>query len=171
MPVVQQDINNFFFQQDYRKDCWLTLQQKNCKHRLIRPLPTTSGTRTLLNFRLKFNRFFFIFAEISRWNFARMLICLIVCDALSENKLGTYGIFTYEIKFLTLSWRRALPYRNRSIGLHSKSMNWFLYERDHRHERVKLNQNINTLWTQDTNWGYIRRSEDNLTFYQCLMCV
>ena len=29
-----------------------------------------------------------------------------------------------------------LPYRNRSIDLQSKSMDWFLYDRDLRHERV-----------------------------------
>ena len=36
---------------------------------------------------------------------------------------------------LTLSWRRSLSYRNQSIDLQSKSMNWFLYDRDLRHER------------------------------------
>ena len=30
-----------------------------------------------------------------------------------------------------------LSYRNLSIDLQSKSMDWFLYDRDHRHERVK----------------------------------
>ena len=38
---------------------------------------------------------------------------------------------------LTLPWRRSLSYRNQSINLQIKSMNWFLYDRDHRHERVK----------------------------------
>ena len=37
---------------------------------------------------------------------------------------------------LTLSWRRSLSYRNQSIYLHSKSVKWFLHDRDHRHERV-----------------------------------
>ena len=31
-----------------------------------------------------------------------------------------------------------LSYRNQSIGLQSKSENWFLYDRGLRHERVKL---------------------------------
>ena len=39
---------------------------------------------------------------------------------------------------LTLSWRRSLSYRNQSIYLHSKSVKWFLHDRDHRHERVIL---------------------------------
>ena len=34
---------------------------------------------------------------------------------------------------LTLSWRRPLSYRNQSIDL-SKSMDWFLYDRNLRHE-------------------------------------
>ena len=37
---------------------------------------------------------------------------------------------------LTLSWRRPLSYRNQSIDSESKSMDWFLYDKDLRHERV-----------------------------------
>ena len=44
----------------------------------------------------------------------------------------------------TLSWRRALSYRNQSINLLCKSMNWFLYDRDLRHEGVKVNELV--LW-------------------------
>ena len=39
---------------------------------------------------------------------------------------------------LTLSWRRPLSYRNQSIDLLDKSMDWFLYDNGVRHERVKL---------------------------------
>ena len=38
---------------------------------------------------------------------------------------------------LPLSWRRLLSYRNQSIDLQSKSMDWFLYDNGLRHERVK----------------------------------
>ena len=31
---------------------------------------------------------------------------------------------------------RSLSYRNRSIDLLSKSMDWFLYDRDFRHEKI-----------------------------------
>ena len=51
------------------------------------------------------------------------------------------GRFAQEICFLrelTLSWRRPLSYRNQSIDLQSKSMDWFLYDNDFRHERVKV---------------------------------
>ena len=39
---------------------------------------------------------------------------------------------------LTLSWWRPLSYRNQSIDLQSKSMDWFLYDNGLRHERVKI---------------------------------
>ena len=38
---------------------------------------------------------------------------------------------------LTLSWRRPLSYRNQSIDLQSKSLDWFLHDNGLRHERVK----------------------------------
>ena len=41
-------------------------------------------------------------------------------------------------EILTLSWRRSLSHRNQSIDLLRKSMDWFLYDRDLRHERVKV---------------------------------
>ena len=39
-------------------------------------------------------------------------------------------------KVLTLSWWRPLSYRNHSIDLRSKSMDWFLYDNGLHHERV-----------------------------------
>ena len=38
---------------------------------------------------------------------------------------------------LYLSWRRPISYRNQSIDLLRKSMDWFLYDIGLRHERVK----------------------------------
>ena len=38
---------------------------------------------------------------------------------------------------LTLAWRGSPSYRNQSTDLQSKSLEWFLYDRDLRHERVK----------------------------------
>ena len=37
---------------------------------------------------------------------------------------------------LTFSWRRPISYRNPSIDVHRKSMDWFLYDIGLRHERV-----------------------------------
>ena len=39
--------------------------------------------------------------------------------------------------YLTLSWLRPLSYRNQSIDLLRKSMDWFLYDNGLRQERVK----------------------------------
>ena len=39
--------------------------------------------------------------------------------------------------YLTLSWWRPISYRNQSIDLWSKSMDWFLYDNSLRHESVK----------------------------------
>ena len=44
---------------------------------------------------------------------------------------------------LILSWWRSLSYRNQSIDLQTKSMDWFLYDRDLRHERVKVGVLLN----------------------------
>ena len=43
---------------------------------------------------------------------------------------------------LTLSWRRPLSYRNQSIDLLHKLMDWFLYYNCLRHERIKLSDSI-----------------------------
>ena len=50
--------------------------------------------------------------------------------------------------------KRPLSYRNQSIDLHSKSMDWFLYDRDLRHERVDelrlpLWDKVKRLFTRD----------------------
>ena len=37
----------------------------------------------------------------------------------------------------THSWWGSLSYRNKPTDLHSESLDWFLYDRDPRHERVK----------------------------------
>ena len=38
---------------------------------------------------------------------------------------------------LTLSWRGLLSYRNQSIDLQNKLMDWFLYDNGPPNERVK----------------------------------
>ena len=38
--------------------------------------------------------------------------------------------------FLNLSWRRSLLCRNQSIDLQSKPMDWLLYDKNLRHERI-----------------------------------
>ena len=62
---------------------------------------------------------------------------MVRCCKISKVYLTILGHYA-----LTLSWRRSLLYRNQSIDLHCKSMEWFsmewfLYNRDLRHERIK----------------------------------
>ena len=47
------------------------------------------------------------------------------------------GLLQKSFVVLTLSWRRPLSYRNRSIDLRSKSMDCLLYDNGLRHEIVK----------------------------------
>ena len=60
---------------------------------------------------------------------------------------------------LTLSRRRPLSYRNQSIDLRSKSMDWFLYDNGLRLERVK--RSSCTLSSDKSNG----RSESSAIFY------
>ena len=55
------------------------------------------------------------------------------------NIFNKYSLIAYTSTFLTLtlSWRRPLSYRNQSIDLQVKLMDWFLYDNGLRHERVK----------------------------------
>ena len=53
------------------------------------------------------------------------------CTCCSDNVHGSNGCL------LTLSWLRSLSYRNQSTDLLCKSMDWFLYDTDLGHERVK----------------------------------
>ena len=53
---------------------------------------------------------------------------------------GNFGIIYSAVDaflHLTLLGRRSQSYRNQSIDLQSKSMDWFLYDRDLRQERVR----------------------------------
>ena len=47
-------------------------------------------------------------------------------------------------RFLTLSRRKSLLHRNQFIDLQCKPMDWFLYHKDLRHERVNVSHTI--LW-------------------------
>ena len=51
---------------------------------------------------------------------------------------SNFWVFNGLLFYLTLSWRRPLSYRNQSIDLLSKSMDWFLYDNGLLHERVKF---------------------------------
>ena len=52
------------------------------------------------------------------------------------------SVFQIFKTHLTLSCRRPWSYRNQSIDMHCKSMDWFLYNNGPRHERVKHSKTI-----------------------------
>ena len=59
---------------------------------------------------------------------------------------------------LTLSWRRPLLYRNQSIDLLYKSIDWFLYDNGLRHERVIMNikKGLRCLRCECFEWFYLQ---------------
>ena len=59
-----------------------------------------------------------------------------VCKELSRTSIGNWNFWS-KLLVLTLSWRGSLSYRNQSIDLLCKSMDWFLDDNGLRHERVK----------------------------------
>ena len=63
---------------------------------------------------------------------------------------------------LTLSWPRSLSYRNKSIDLQSKSLNWFLYDRDLRHERVNAGKRLKNYRKNGNNKKAIFKTQVNI---------
>ena len=61
-----------------------------------------------------------------------MTILRLSFESVTENRWSFYLIWCC----LTLSWRRPLSYRNQSIDLLRKSVDWFLYDYGLRDERV-----------------------------------
>ena len=71
----------------------------------------------------------------------------------SNRHWETTIFFWYSSKYFNLSWRRPLSYRNQSIDLLRKSMDWFLYDNGLRHERVKR-----------MHWTELNRIKDLINF-------
>ena len=55
-------------------------------------------------------------------------------------------LYALKLKPLTLSWGRPLSNRNQPINLLRKSMDWFLYDNDFRHEKVNALIIINQIF-------------------------
>ena len=75
------------------------------------------------------NQIFFLCHSI-----IKTMTCAVVEAALLSKVIGN----VMGVVSLTLSWQRPLSYRNQSIDLWSKSMDWVLYDNGLRHERVKV---------------------------------
>ena len=66
------------------------------------------------------------------------------------------------VETLTLSWRRPLSYRNQSIDLQSKSMDWFLYGNSLRHEWVNMEALLNIAARNQCSRNVMVFSERNM---------
>ena len=74
---------------------------------------------------------------------------------------------------LTLSWRRSLSYKNQSIGL-LKSMDWFLYDRNLRHERIKISGTFlvyNEFHTNKMKVDFVQQNLQTAEWYFCSACI
>ena len=72
-------------------------------------------------------------------------------------KFNFVSLYCHNLK-LSISRRRPLAYRNQSIDLQSKSMDWFLYDNGLRHGRVKLVKFFFFTWL---SVPYVRKVTDS----------
>ena len=78
--------------------------------------------------------------ENSKKNDKNYFLCCFYSYCLQNPELRSQlkHFFYVKLHHLTLSRRRSLSYRSQSIDVLCKSMNWFLYDMDLRHERVNV---------------------------------
>ena len=90
---------------------------------------------------------------------------------MNSRKIPGYRCFFLYIKevlylrrkerHLTLSWRRSLSYRNQSIDLQSKSMDWLLYDKNLPHQRVEAITSSVSLWRRPCHKNVLSYDNDN----------
>ena len=83
-------------------------------------------------------------------NFIFCEVILLETNSCSITQICAVQVIYYKMRLfsLTLSCRRPLSYRNQSIDLQSKSMDWFLYDNGLRHERVESHDVVITEWAK-----------------------
>ena len=69
----------------------------------------------------------------------------IIGISFKERMHQRYVAHVWYIYLLTLSWLKSLSYRNQSIDLLCKSVDWFLFDRDLPHEIVGTNKSQKSL--------------------------
>ena len=89
---------------------------------------------------------FYYLYFLGYWQYVYYNCFFAECDVIHVLKLtlaflSSQHDFKSQGKNLTLSWQRPISYRNQSIDLLCKSMDWFLYDIGLRHERVKYVKN------------------------------
>ena len=116
-----------------------------CEYRcfLLRLTLRTLNSKKIVRFKFLFFLFF-----LSKQKLQLLTLTLVYYNKLCifsvshSTILPSWLAWISQSYLLTLSWRRPLPYRNKSIDLLSKSMDWFLYDNGLCHERVKLSPKI-----------------------------
>ena len=96
-----------------------------------------------------FTSFSSLVSFYSPWNHRKIYSILMFSEGIERDQLHKRGEQAVShshsspnpqskltTSLLTLLWQKAISYRNQSIDLIYKSMEWFLYDRDIRHERV-----------------------------------
>ena len=105
------------------------------------------------------------------WNLRILRIWILFTQCLILQHLFVVNFRGVFRTLLTLSWRRSLSYKNQPIDLHCKSVDWFLYERDLRHERVKhfwwtnLGSVNTDLFVTNTPFLYLLKTPEDLTVF------
>ena len=98
------------------------------------------------------------------WTFVSSLFLFSVVDILNHREMRfpakihffRFFIWSFRLKYVTLSWRWSLSYRNQSIALLCKFVlqinDWFLYDNGPCHERLKTDRMLLIIpkWLQ--NW-------------------
>ena len=91
------------------------------------------------------------------WTFVRSLFLFSVVDILNHREMKCpakihffrFFIWSFRLKYVTLSWRWSLSYRNQSIALLCKFVlqinDWFLYDNGPCHERLKTDRTQSVL--------------------------
>ena len=82
------------------------------------------------------------FLSLDQYNGNIKNVCFTIKTSQKSVKIGSIMKLLWSllrrhvVSNLTLSRQRPLPYRNQSIDLLNKSIDWFLYDNGLRHERV-----------------------------------
>ena len=109
----------------------------------------------MLNNRLCYQIFEIFFFLDHFWSLSKIFYLKIIILFVNQTKCSLIFLDLWISRKIdrciisTLSWRMPLSYRNQSIDLPPKSIDWFLYDNGLRHERVK------GFYIEKYSWGLI----------------
>ena len=122
-PIVIDDTENVFV----GCEAYLFLNLYCCYYVLSCGLDFCFSCGTAYHFTAKI-------ISIVSWTF---LVLFLATSLLGLFLVTQFDTSFYCINFYYLSWWRSISYRNQSIDLQSRSLEWFLCDRDLSHEGVK----------------------------------